>query len=200
MRQTGLTFANMRLVIEFWFDHPEKREKVGANEEWWFFKSILSWVIDFRERECSAKHSKQNRLWRTGGFALGVMCLWERISMATCLSSLELYNWSNCLSKCLPEFLMVSFEASETLHWSHEITGSLAVIPYFRNVFWLTIGFSKLDARLFSVGLLANKMDKSLSSSEAASPWPRFLFFICLLKWRMSYCTVEWAVTWGFQT
>lgn len=49
----------------------------------------------------------------------------------------------------------------------------------------------KQDARLFSEGLLANKADKSLSPSGAASLWPRFLFWICLFELGLLYYVVE---------
>lgn len=56
----------------------------------------------------------------------------------------------------------------------------------------------KQDARLFSEGLLANKVDKSLSPSGAASLWPRFLFLICLFELGLLYYAVEGAAPAGF--
>lgn len=56
----------------------------------------------------------------------------------------------------------------------------------------------KQDARLFSEGLLANKVDKSLGPSGAASLWPRFLFLICLFESGLLYYMVEGLHLWIF--
>lgn len=42
---------------------------------------------------------------------------------------------------------------------------SLAIIAYFRNVFWFAMGLPKQDAGLFSESLLTNLMGNSLSPS-----------------------------------
>lgn len=61
----------------------------------------------------------------------------------------------------------------------------------FRKCFPVSSGVRKQDARLFSEGLLANKVDESLSPFGAASLWPRFLFLICLLELGPLYYTME---------
>lgn len=60
------------------------------------------------------------------------------------------------------------------------VTESLAIIAYFRNVFWLAMGLAKQDASLFLEGLLANLMGNSLSSS-GCQLWPRFHSYLLTL-------------------